>query len=558
MVSCRWSAVGLLLWAAAAAGAAVPELPLEHGRQEIDLAAHMATERISGPLPADPDMLWRGGAGTPVAAPHRWDLQPGETWLGRVTLRGGRERDLYVLQVPALQLDMAQVWYRRQGGTWKSAQAGDRVPLSRWPFPGQFAAFPIHLEAGAVDVILAAANQSPVLVPINLLPDEQFRGNQVRRANVAGLMTGLAAMVLVVCVLGALVLGGRSRWLLAGVALWTLLTIVSSNGYLAVWLTGEQVWFNDGARHFFGTVMGGLLVALTVESLDSRFVGIGQRAVSIAFPLAALGYAVAQALFLPVAWRPAGGLAWVAFSAAVATALAVANALRGGRHTGWVLAALAAMAGVVVAAFLPPDLVRGLDVRGALMAMLMCAGLLLFRQALIGRDRHGRDVLGRDAVSAHRDPLTALLSAAGFEQACEEAALRQQAGAGGCAVMLIELPGLDAAKAEHGFILAERALVRLAAATHAALGPDWSVARLRENCLACVRAGGGKAELQDEATRLLARCTRLTQPFPVVAEFDMRIAWLHRPLVVDGMGQLLALLNRAATALAGGKRIASV
>lgn len=557
MVSARRSLAGLLVWAAAAAGAAVPELPLEHGRTEVDLVPWMATERIPGPMPADPQLLWRGGLGAPVAASGRWELRPGESWAGRVTLRGGRERDLYVLQVPALQLDHAQLWYRREGGTWKSAQAGDRVPLSRWPFPGQFAAFPIHLEQGAVDVVLAAANQSPLLVPVRLLPDELFRAEQVRRANVAGLMTGLAAMVAVVCLLGALVLRQRTYWTLAGVASWTLVTILASNGYLAVWFTGEMPWFNDGARHFFGAILGGLFVALVVDALDPRFVGIGLRTLRIVFPLAGVGYAVAHAVFLPVELRPALGLGWVALAVVAAAAATAVNALRGGRHAAWVGGAVASMALVVLAAFLPPDLARGLDVRAIFMAVALCAGLLLIRQAMVNRDRHGRDVLGRDAVSAHRDPLTALLSQAGFEHAWAEALLREQAGAPGSGLMLIELPGLHTAAAEHGFVLVERALVRLAAALHGALGPAWSVARIGERRLACLCAGcGSRDELQAEATRLLARSARLTHPFPVVAALDMRIACTHLKLPADGMGTVLGELSRAASALAGGKRIA--
>lgn len=559
MVSGRRRFLALVLWSATAAGAAVPGLALESGREARDLVPHMATERVAATTPPDPNVLWQGGAGERVPPAAPWILRPGETWVGRVTLRGGRERDLHVLQLPAPQLDTVQVWYRREGGTWRSALAGDRVPLSRWPFPAQFAAFPIQFEGDAVDVIVAATNESHLVVPVYLVPDEMFRASQVRRANLSGVMTGLATMVVIVCVLGALVLRGRSHWLLAGVSLWTLLTIASGNGYLAVWLTGEWPAFNDGARHFFGVVMGGLLVALTVEALDPRFVQRGQRILGIAFPLLALAYAVAQLAWFPSAWRPLGGLGWVALSAAVSAALTTVNALRGGRFSVWIAAAVASMALVVLAALLPADLVRGLDLRAAFIAMFLSTGLLLFRQALVSRDRHGRDVLGRDAISAHRDPLTALLSAAGFEQAWEEAVLRQEAGTHGCAVILIELAGLRAASAEHGFILAERALVRLAAAVHAALGPTWAVARLGENHLACLDAGSpGLAQVQSDAMRVLTRCTRLTQPFPVVAALDIRLACTHRRLSVDGMGEVLTQLSRAATALAAGKRIAVV
>ena len=119
-----------LLCAAAPASAGVPELALTQGRHQVALVPHMLAERLPGHPPPDPEELWRGGGGMPLPPGPRWDVESGGSWVGRITLRGSRERDTYVVQVPAPQVDRVQFWYRRQGGEWKSGQAGDTIPLS--------------------------------------------------------------------------------------------------------------------------------------------------------------------------------------------------------------------------------------------------------------------------------------------------------------------------------------------------------------------------------------------------------------------------------------------
>jgi GGDEF domain-containing protein len=552
-------ALAALWFAASLAAAAVPELSLTQGRQPVDLVPHMVAERIPGHAPPDPEVLWGGAGGAPVEPAARWNVEAGDSWLGRITLRGSRERDMYVLQVPAPQVDRVQVWYRRQGGEWKSAQAGDRVAMSRWPFPSPFPAFPIPMRGEPVDVVVLVANEGRLLVPVDLLPDELFRANQVRRAGVSGLMAGLGAMVLVVCLIGALLLRRRSHWLLAGVASWGLLAILLNNGYLPVWLPFDAPMLHDRGRHFFWSVLAGFVVALVLTALDPQSLSAGERRLGWLYAIGGIAYSTAQLLWLPTDWRPYGGGAWGVFAMGSCALLAGVSALRGGRYVPWVGAAIACFSLVIFANFLPPDLVPGFDYRAMTMAVAVCAGLLLLRHVLVARDRHGRDVLGRAAISAYRDPLTALLSPLGFEHAWEEVLLRQQAGSRRSAVLLIELPGLASAAAEHGFVLAERGLVRVAAALHAALGNGWTIARLGEGHFAALRSGLADIdEVQSDATRLLARMVRLTQPFPLVAMFDLRIACAHGTLQPDGAPPLVGALREAALALEPGKRIACV
>jgi GGDEF domain-containing protein len=542
--------------AAAAAAATVPTLTLD-GHARLDLGQQMSVLRLDAASAVDPDALWAGRGAELVAPARHWQLDAGKRWVGRVTLKGASERASYVVTVPAPSIDDVRIWYREGGAAWQSAVAGDRVPLSRWPFAAQFPAFVLTVQDAPVDLIVAAANTSLLPVAVSIRPDAEFRAGQIRNASLSGMVMGMGAMVSIVCLLGALTRRQAADWLLAAACAWTLLGIACVNGYMAVWFTSEAAGFNDASKPFVGVTLAGLLLALTAQALDGRYLRHRERVVSLAVPALCLAWAVAQALWLPAAWRQAGTGVLVALATGCSAALCVGNARRGGRYVALVSGAVACLALVWVVVIAFRNFSAGVDLRSALVGVLLYAALLLFRQAVLARDRYGRDVLGRAMISAHRDPLTALLSYPGFELAHEEILLRQAAGAQASSMMLFLLPGLKESNADHGFVLTERALVRFAAALQAALGNAWSIARLSKTRFACISTQPYDADqVRSHATRVLARCTRIQQPLSPLEDFDLRIACLHQPIEVDGLKRILQQLERAALSMPQAKRIA--
>jgi GGDEF domain-containing protein len=370
---------------------------------------------------------------------------------------------------------------------------------------------------------------------------------------------GLGAMVVVVCLLGAVTLRRGVNWLLAGVAGWTLFTATTLNGYFAVWFTPDAAFFNDSAKHFTGVVLGGLTLALTAASLDPRSLRRSGRILAYAVLAGCVVIGVAQAAWLPLSWRVISATVCAGATIVGSIILCVQSAIRSGRQVTLVSAGVACFTGAWALALIPRDFAPGLDLRSAFVGMLLYAGLLLIRQALIARERHGRDVLGRAAVSANRDPLTALFSYTGFELAYEEAMLRQQAGARASSMMLFLLPALERSGEEHGYEITERALVRFAAALQASLGDAWSIARLSQTRFACISTQPyDQEQVQANATQVLARCARISLPLAPLADFGLRIACLRRPLAHDGLRDLLVEMEEAAVMMEEGKRIAFV
>nr|WP_255429435.1 7TM-DISM domain-containing protein [Ramlibacter albus] len=473
-----------------------------------------------------------------------------------MSLGGSRGVEEYVVQVPMPQVDHVRIWWRSSGGEWRMAEAGDRVPLSRWPFANPFPAFLLSVGVEPIDVVLAVENDAFLRAPVTLLPDSEFRENLVRRASLSGVMMGLGAMVAIVCVLGAIGYGGRSRWMLAGVSLWTLFGIVAANGYLTVWFTGEWPAFNDWSRSFAGIVLAGLMLLLCTEALDALHVRRFERLLALAAPVVALVYAIVQVAWLPTPWRVPAIVVASAISVLGSAALCAVNHLRGGRHAGWVAGAIASMAIAPFVAFAAPDQVANLDLRAAVLAASLYVALLFIRQALMLRDRYGRDVLGRAATAANRDPLTALWSYDGFQQRHAEAALREAAGQGTSSVILFALPGLDNAAIQYGSAATERALVRFAATLQGLLGQKWAVARVSRTRFAAISLRPlTPIELADCATQVLAHCSRIAQPLNLVSDFDLRMACSRRRIADTPMPELLRELKQAALALDYRKRI---
>ncbi|MGE0498128.1 MAG: 7TM-DISM domain-containing protein [Ramlibacter sp.] len=539
--------------------AEVSVLPLPPLDTRVELPALMATQGLPVAQPVDPDLFWDSAPGEPVAPSAQWRTHAGERLVGRISLAPSPTPQTYVVQVPAAWLDEVQLWFREPGGAWQGAIAGDLVAMSRWPFAGQSPAFSLPVGPHPLDLMVMVANNSRSRVPVWLMADATFRENQLRQANLSGVIMGLGLMVLVVTVMGAVLLGRRANWLLAGVAAWLLLTVLCLNGYMAVWFTPQWPAFNDASKHFAGVMLVTLIVALTAEALDQRYLSRWERALKLGVPMAGLAYACAQVLWLPGAWRPPGALLSTVLVFGICMTMCALSALRGGRYVRMIAAAVACFGAGVVLVYTPFDFVGGLDLRAAIVGVLLFSSMLLYYQALFARERYGRDVLGRAAVAASRDPLTALLSYQGFEQAYDRALLRQGAGRGQTAVLLFLLPGLEQAGVDHGFVVTERLIVRFAACLQSVLGDAWSIARLNKTRFACIGTGaGGEDDLLALATQVLASFTRVSDPVVPVAGLDLRIACTQRLLGTAGLKALLVELDDAASAIRRPKRIVMV
>ena len=408
-------------------------------------------------------------------------------------------------------------------------------------------------------MIVSLVNDGGLASPVMLLPDGEYRKVHTHQAAVSGFVGGLGIMVLVVCLVSAFSLARGASLMLTAVAAWALLFVLCLNGSMAMWITPEWPRFNDASKHATSVILSGLVLSMTAFALDVRYFRRASRAVAIAAPLAAVIYAAVQVAWLPHDSRGMGALGWAVFTSAVGLALCAASALAGGRYVRLVAAANLCYALAVGSAVFDFEIVSELDLSDALTAVLVFASVLTFRYMLYLRERYGRDVLGRAAVGANRDPLTALLSYSGFQLAYDEAMLRQGSQGQRTWAMLFFLPGLEANSFEHGFVLTERALVRFAAALQSVLGDNWSIGRLSTTHFAAVSNRSMDAPaVKAYATKVMAGSARLTDELGPSGDFDLRIVFTRCAPESSGLKGLVQRLEEPARALEGSKRITLV
>jgi GGDEF domain-containing protein len=550
--------VGLFLVLPAQAAVPVMELSPAMPSRLVGVAASFAILPL--PQPADPDALWNAPS-TEVAAwtDGLWVPRPEKVVVGRLRLQSPAAAGTYVLQVADSTVDQVQVWYRHEGQPWQAARAGDRVPLSQWPFLAQFPSFALPVSPRPLDLMVALENNEPLGVALWLRTDGGYRAAQVLQSNFAGLAMGLGIMGALMCLVSAGTHKRRADWMVLGYALWSLMVVASVTGYLAIWFTPEAPRFNDLSKDFSLIVMGALLVAVLAEVLDQvdilglrRWLGIGFLALGVAF-------ALVYVFLVPGSWRTIALALWEALCVLAAALLCVVSWLRGSRRVMLPAAVVLMVALTVALQYDAFDLNHELDVNSILAALLLFASAQLLRHTLYLRERYGRDVLGRAAISASRDPLTALLSYHGMQHAYEEASLRQLAGRGPMAMMMFSLPRFDECGADHGFVVTERAVVRFAAVLQQVLGHEWQIGRLSKTRFGAIgNLRGGPPALVQTATRLLAACSRMREPLSPVNDFDLRILCTLRNGTAAPFGDVLRELEDAGHTLETNKRIALV
>jgi GGDEF domain-containing protein len=554
--------IGLLLAAPCVAAAAIPSVQLARTDSVVNLAPQMARDVLPVRDVPDPDALWALPA-PPSTQPRepQWDVDVGQRVVGRVVLQASRELEQFVLLFPSARMDEVRVWYRYgDTGPWKGAMAGDMVPQSRWPIVGPLPAFPVLLGEQPAQVIVTLVNDGGLASPVLLLPDAGYRKVHTHQAAVSGFVGGLGIMVWVVCLAFAFSQARGASRLLPVVAAWALLFVLCLNGSMGTWITPEWPRFNDTSKHASSVILSGLVLSMTALALDARYFRRASLMVAIAAPVAAVVYALVQIAWLPHDWRGLGALGWAVLMSVIGLALCGASALAGGRFVGLVVAAnLCYALAVASAVFDPFEIVSELELTDAVTSVLVFASVLVFRYMLFMRERYGRDVLGRAAIGANRDPLTALLSFSGFQLAYDEAMLRQGSQGQRTWLMVFFLPGLERTSFEHGFVLTERALVRFAAALQSVLGDSWSIGRLSKTRFAAVSNRSMDAPaVKADATKVLASSARLSDELGPSGDFDLRIIFTRCARESSGLKGLLHRLEEPARALEGNKRITLV
>jgi two-component system, sensor histidine kinase LadS len=514
------------------------------------------------PLAGDlePEIIWQQNL--PVTQPPNlrglWSVDAQQRTAAKFSIAAQTEH-IYTLEFPLVRLDRVDVFWRSPGGPWSQGRAGDTVALSQWPVVGQYPTFVLHFDnvPSIIDVLVVMQNVGFAEVSTVVSADRESREHRLLQANAAGLVIGASAMVLLVCLLMCAVYRTAGTIYLLAYCIAVTSGAVLINGYGAIWFTPEWPSFNDNSKPFAATLISGTMVCACLATLNRNTAGGLTRLLALVVVSALLLHAVAQVTILSPTWRLAGGVIGAVAVIVLGLGMSINSWRRGDRLAPWVLLAvvLFAMSAVVIARGFV--MVRGVDLFSTLITAFLLASILALRHAQILRERYGRAVLGRAEINRYRDPLTALLSYEGFERAVENLSVRQHSGGGVAHLLYFSLLELDNFRAEDGYLVWQRDLVRFAAVLQKALGEGWHIARLSNSKFGAVRLDDHrKLRTEPLLTLVLSSCTRKIDTQGWVDRVGLRMAGVSTPLTATGLQDNLRVLEQTLQALPPGKRIA--
>lgn len=563
-----WLVRCLLLCAACAAASLwaaplvpIDRLPYDKARDGRDLRG--AFEYAMVPMGAvDPDQVWNlpANAFTPSRLGQALEIPAGQMMLLRVEVRVERARNPDYLQLPSPRLDRARIWARAEGFAWQAGEAGDRVPLSRWPFGGPFPSFELPDSNGRMQIVMAIEQRGTLRVPVQWMPDLGYRSQRLNHAYAFGAMFGLALALALVCALATLILRRRAFAAMCGYTVLTGLSIAASNGYASVYLWPESPQWSDPSKVFLGILLTSALLPLVALVLQLHVRRPLWWRGALAWGVAGLAYAGLQAFVLPPEWRTYANLGYALGTLGIAAALAVHGVLRADAMSRWALAGIVMIAAATALNYADLfDIVNVLELSVA-NALLRMGFIVTMLVVVVQRHRFGRDVLSRHMTGVERDALTGLLSREGLEREVARMARMQdpEDAAEQAGVIVCDLPRLEGLRTEMGGNVVERMLVRYAYVLQRNLHDDnAAIARIGEGRFAAVLGGVyNEFLLRSICQQLVAQMLAQTDLPGAVKEAGMEIYMSTMPLAAFRIDAVEARMGKSlAAGTRGGRSI---
>jgi GGDEF domain-containing protein len=385
------------------------------------------------------------------------------------------------------------------------AEAGDRVPQSRWSRPGRYPRFDLRLEPGETrQVVVRVRNRVAGPVPLRLQAENAALASAGASSLGLGFVLGALGLLIASCVVQAVWQRDAAYALYGGYALMLGLALASSSG-----LAGQHVWGDAGrwpdvSKAVFPLLAAGcsvlLVRALCRLPTRIRWLSAASLAAGVVPVVIGLAFALAQEVVPPL--LAAGMLT----AATTVFATAIWTWLRGDRVGAWVLAAHAPLIAVTALIMLRMFGIAPFEFDISLVLSVAIGFILvLLLVALHGRSREDRPVQERSREMASIDPLTGLLSAPLFRDRVRAAVARYRKSRHNAVVMYVRLASHPRIRELHGADAAEQSMI-LAAMKLRRLMPEADCSgRVSESTLGLIfETVTHRRAIMERAARLVA------------------------------------------------------
>ncbi len=486
------------------------------------------------------------GAGQPVDPSEVMPLGPDTAVWYRLHLPAVEVHTRAVLRIQFAGTDAAELFRLDPASGWRVQQAGDSIPVARWPLRHQQPAFVVAVQPGEVEPsYLRVRNAQPVRVSWVYETAETFARSAELWHLGAGAYAGIVLVVVLLSLLAAVSWRDPIHLYYSIHVVLVALSVMALTGFGGTYLWPENPWWNDKAPMvipFLALAWAGLFVRELVAERGRRLVsGLllanGFACVVLIAGFLAIGrenvFRAPSVYGIPGMLLVVGVLVWYS--------------LRRPQVGRWVLAGIALLAaGALLPALhnlglLPASpLVRhGVPLGSALEIPLVLAGLFF-------RSSERRETRLRSLALDHTDPLTGLANQTVLLRSLDKLLMKaRRAPEHAGAVLRVHVRNLAELRAEYGREAADAALLRAAECVAIEARENDIVARDQGSDLVLVLAGDVTRSQAVEAGRnIIARGLKYSARLPPGVTLNLKVAGAAAPLPETDAAGLLDALAR--------------
>lgn len=458
---------------------------------------------------------------------------------------GGKER--WYLEIPYPGVDEVTLHARDAQGAWTAARAGDSLPVASWPVPHRHPILPLQAGPdGPREHLLQVRNHSGFSGVLQIVSDGHLAQSEQRVSLVLGMYFGLAALAVLLAVVGVVTLRDPAFGLYALSVVLMGLTQATTTGLAGLHLWPHWPWWNDLARQLMPMLALASLLLLVAEVVSLRERSRLLYALALAGAFAALPLA---ALMMLAGADGAGRLplllAYVLLASGAGLAITVWAAVRGDRYAAWMLLGLlpvafgalpliARITGLVPISFWTT---HGMQVALAIELPVILVVLALRSQH---RREHQRRLHGLDRI----DPATGLINAAVFHERLVRLIARSQRLRFRSAILLVDIGNIEQIRRQFDNEAAHEITLRVAGRLLSVAREIDTVARLSEHRFGILMEGPLHAdEVAEAGPRVVARCLMPFRNRPLEWTAHVKVAQALIPMDGTDPSQLIGRLE---------------
>jgi two-component system, sensor histidine kinase LadS len=482
--------------------------------------------------PTDPDRIYSLGA-TPAL------------WI-RFTVPAAPTTERWYLEIPYPGVDEVTLYSLNAAGQWTATRAGDAIRVASWAIPHRHPILPVQVSPQAPRVhLLQVRNRTTFSGPLQFVSDSHLSRSEQRVSFALGMYFGLAALAVVLAVLGAATLRDHAYALYGFSVVLMGLTQATMTGLAGLHLWPYWPWWNDMAPQVLP-----LFAVSSLQLFFAEIVSLRDRSrilygVLLATALAAAPIAVYMMFSPDVDERLRVLVVYVVVATVAGVGVTVWAAVRGDRYAPWLLAGILPVAvGAVpplarAAGFIPISFWtnHGMQIALAIELPMMLLVLMLRSQH---RREHVRRIQGLDRI----DPSTGLINAAVFHERLVRLIARSQRLRFRSAMLLVDIANIEQIRKSFDNDAAREITLRVAGRLLSVAREIDTVARLSEHRFGILMEGPLHAdEVAEAGPRVVARCLMPFRHRPLEWAAHVRVAQGLIPMDGTDPAQLIGRLE---------------